>query len=356
MNLMPPSYKNQEEKKKYFSMEIINTEDDLKRLFKEILPEKYNQKGIWRGLPESRFKLYNTLQREDIPFKRLLSVDNVINSIKNSATYFDSWQGKIIPRYFRNYRIENISIFAKLSILRHYGVPSPLIDWTRDPRFALFFATQDQSEIANNEIDEYFSIYYITTDHPYYKLDAKLGYREVLEEDDDFRNEVNKRINFVFQHGGDNILQQEAKIKAENELLQIALNDLKLTLSNIKKQNIQRIEDQQNDGILHYIRNNLNITAQSGLFIINTDPIRPLEDAIFSRINELAKQDNELDVSCAMKRHKENFFCFDIHKRFTERIIRELNKQNIRKETMEPDLKKLKDDITFEMITAEINR
>ena len=356
-NLLP-EYSNQDEKRKFFSLEIIDTEDQFKDLFEKVLPSKFKEGGVWRGVSESQYKLFNSLQREDVKYKKLSSDDDVIIAIKNSANHLDNWRSNIISKYFKNYGIEDVPIFAKLSILRHYGVPSPLIDWTRDPRVALFFATQKHNNVDKEGIDNYFSIYFMTPNHPYYKLDFKLGYREVLENDEDFKNEVAKRVNIVVKHGGDHFLQQELRERVENEYLQIALNDLELTLGNIKKQNIQRIEDYPNDKIRHFIRNNLNITAQNGLFIINTDPIRPLEEAILFRINNLAMQVGypTIDINKATKINKENFFCFDIHKKFINRIIFELKKQNFTKKTMEPNLKKLKDEITFEKITEGISR
>lgn len=351
-----PEYRSLDEKKEFFTQVRIDTEKDFEDLFKILLPQKFDQGGIWRGLPESRFKLYNSIQREDVSSKKLSTVDDVIVTIKNSAYYLDTWRRNIVSKYFRNYGVDDVPIFAKLSILRHYGVASPLIDWTRDPRVALFFATQKQSCLVNDGINDYFSIYFISTEHPYYKLDSKLGYSEVLKNDTDFKNAIEKRVNFVIEHGGDHFLQMEAREKASREYLQLALNDIEMTLGSIKRQNIQRIEDCPNNEMSHYLRNNLHITAQEGLFIMNSDPFRPLEEAIHYRINKLAQQvdSQTIDVNKAIKINKDNFFCFDIHKRFTDRIILELGKLDFTTYTLEPNFKSLKDDITFGMITEGI--
>ena len=122
---------------------------------------------------------------------------------------------------------------------------------------------------------------------------------------------------------------------------------------------IQRIDDSHNDKINHYTKSNYNITAQNGLFIINTDPYLPLEEAILQRINSPIIKRNEDDpIDEWEERNRENLICFDIHKKFIPLILEALNSKevNITEETMFPDFKRLKDEINFEKITENIRQ
>lgn len=46
-------YQNLEEKKNFFTQITIESESDFELLFKELLPIKLKEGGIWRGLSES---------------------------------------------------------------------------------------------------------------------------------------------------------------------------------------------------------------------------------------------------------------------------------------------------------------
>lgn len=331
MSLIPPPYKYQDEKKEFFSLRIIDNDEELFN-FMKILPKSFHEKaGIWRGLPESRYKLYNSLQRKNLFFKKLNSVEDVIRYIIDSSNKLTIWNKGLIPSYFSNNNIEHVSIYAKLSILQHFGSETPLLDWTRNPNVAMYFATQSLYKTTEEDlIDNYFSIYFINRNHPYFEFNTELGVELLISE-----KKTNEEINAYF-------------------------NDDNYILKSIHDFPIQCVNDKGNKVVNHSTMSNYNITAQNGLFILNSDPYRPLEEAILNRIQKFSNEHHAVSIlfENALLENQKHFICYDIHKKFIPKITSALNSKeiNITKETMEPDFNRLKDDISFEKIIKILNK
>src|SRR5688500_13352585 len=84
------------------------------------------------------------------------------------------WNGNFFKRYLSNYKISVFSIFSALSVLRHHGTPTPLLDWSRNPLVALLFAAHSTNHYNTDcEIEQYFSLYEMKEEHPVYGLDSR---------------------------------------------------------------------------------------------------------------------------------------------------------------------------------------
>jgi DNA-binding transcriptional MerR regulator len=339
-----PEYSNHDEKRKFFSLEIIDTEDQFFR-FMSILPKLYDEKkGIWRGLPESRYKLYNSLQRENLITRELKSPKDVIKRINELTEKLTTWNRDVVKRYFyNNHKLQHVPIYAALSILQHYDCKTPLLDWTRNPNVALYFATNSKNEVSvKNKIDNYFSLYLLHKEHPYIKFNSKSGYEFF----------TSKQIKIVFAR-----IKTFKRWRFSIQEINNYLNDRSNILKDIERFPIQLINDESEDGLTHYLNLNNNINAQDGLFILNADPHLSLEDSIFQRKNDLTKDNSDLksDIEQASIKNKDNFTCYDIHKKFIPQILKALSSSqiNITDSTMFPNFDELKKDISFEKTTVK---
>jgi len=108
---------------------------------------------IYRGQANAEWKLESTLERKTPKNITVNSYFNLMLKIWNSAdTYKEKWSG--LEKKIKNLNIKNIHLFPTLeansmqiirfmSHLRHYGFPSPLLDWSVNPRKAAFFAFEN---------------------------------------------------------------------------------------------------------------------------------------------------------------------------------------------------------------------
>jgi hypothetical protein len=328
------NYKHIKEKSEFYYLRVIETELELNKLFDFI---SKNNNFIWRGINNSKYANYTSLQRQNLKTKELNSIDDVIQYIDKLDKYFDEWNNKLFTRYFNNYNIKEIPIFSKLSILRHHGVPTPLLDWSRNPNIALYFATE-----LNNEKPDYISLYCITDDHPYYNFNFKVGIREVVTKYETYRSRLQVQLDYMSKHC-DQVLLDEFEKKFYKEFCQHAFTQKTYVYNNIKLLPIERIDDLDDDDFKLYINNNYNITVQEGLFILNADPYLPLEKAIFERVNIITNEEHKKVEG--LQRCKENFLCFDISRQLVRVIVEYLNQIGIHKETVYPDLSRLKKEI-----------
>jgi hypothetical protein len=124
--------------------------------------DKYNY--FFRGLTEARYQLYTSSQR--------IWITNQMKEWGPSFTYLQfvqklidaSKEEPLFKKVFDFYGLLDSEVdFPLLSVLQHYGAPTPLMDWSYNLDVALYFATEDVSLPANptNPIDDYFSVYVI---------------------------------------------------------------------------------------------------------------------------------------------------------------------------------------------------
>ena len=168
-----PEYETFVEKNTFFKVSInhknnkIDTTTKFNNWYNEFTSrmesEQKWERYFFRGMGEAKYKIFNSAQR--------LWFTTEIGSWKTNAKYEDfvqklidaSKKDSLFKRVFEFYKVAGGRIdFPILSILQHYGGPTPLMDWSYDLNVALFFATESvKMENTSNELDNYFSIYII---------------------------------------------------------------------------------------------------------------------------------------------------------------------------------------------------
>ena len=117
-----------------------------------------NRKFLYRGQPDSTWKLTTTLDRYlmvSVPmadyyhyaFRAKPRIETYLNrtwDLPNPQKYrewIDDHDGVMFARY---------EGYEYLAFLRHHGFPSPFLDWTASPYIAVFFAMRDVESRADS--------------------------------------------------------------------------------------------------------------------------------------------------------------------------------------------------------------
>lgn len=117
--------------------------------------KKYNQWATprFRGHSDADWKLETTLERftkksvdTERYFKMLRDIRPAVISITGK-----NWE---IPDEFQGGRLHPLG-YEFMIYLRHHGFPSPLLDWTRSPYVAAFFAFRSQERRRNDKVAIY---------------------------------------------------------------------------------------------------------------------------------------------------------------------------------------------------------
>lgn len=155
-------------------------EDRLQELKKKLQSKKSTTMQVppllYRGQGDGSWPLFTTLERE------LQAIDNItfswyyrlITRIKPQIESFTGthWNVREYPLYKKWAKEKNISTilnelghsrsveeYRYMTFLRHHGFPSPLLDWSRSPYVAAYFAFANIRKIPNDSMPDRVSIY-----------------------------------------------------------------------------------------------------------------------------------------------------------------------------------------------------
>lgn len=265
----------------------INTEDELNKKLIEL--EKLATLWVFRGEANSTWKLKTSIDR-----------------ISDSVSIFPFSEKESISQIIRTKRIydelkdlNSKNYLEILSFLQHHGVPTRLLDFTKSPYIALYFAFEDL-----NQNSEYASIY---------------AFRQHF---------FNTKLYSILCKPNQNI-QIDTK-SYQNEFLNYGLIDNFLTLYNeiLTYDEISFILPVEPDIF------NKRIYIQQGLFFLQGNSRIPFID------NLDAYQPSEL---------KENIFKINISRNLQKKIILKLANMGITPHTLYPGIDGLMKDMKLNL-------
>lgn len=140
--------------------------EDFQTQLKNLKDEHASSKILYRGQVDHTFNLLTTLERNGqvrlslMDYHRLISavkpqIESFTHSNWNILSYphgFNKWleeNGNLIPETF-GWSIEFQNTYSYMTYLRHYGFPSPFLDWTSSPYIAAYFAFRQSLQGKNN--------------------------------------------------------------------------------------------------------------------------------------------------------------------------------------------------------------
>jgi hypothetical protein len=248
---------------------------------------------IFRGMSDAKYKLYTSAQREWIlnDMEEWANPDYIgfINRLIQEAKNYP-----LLKQVFKVYNYsDSRSEFPILSILQHYGAPTPLMDWSYNIDVALFFATESiKCGHGNLSINDYFSIYRIN------KSKYKDEFLNLVDFDKDLRS------NFLsYKNWSDN-----PRNKNQNGIFFISDFESRNTPTSGTTSEIKIVARKPLTSIY-----NQNIIPQEGLFIFNPFSRKTLEEIFNVDINE---EGWDLNLT--------PFACFNIKKDLSEYVRRRI--------------------------------
>jgi len=277
-------YNTLEEKGLSFATrQTINTTSELNGIIDTLnkFAARRTEKYVFRGVNEARYRLYSSFQRLWITHELDKSgiehrdmISRMISACANPRT--------TLYKYYKRLGVI-CNDWLVLSFLQHYGAATPLLDFSKDPKIALFFACLDYNLApSDRQIDNYISIYY------YKSVDVANGVAPSI-----YNLAVKKAARYL-NYAGREFWTSDLSFKKISDDYKACIVPSYEHSSDICNKSKTKITE--------YAVSNLNLTAQEGQFICNFQERESLEDV-------LVKDDKKL------------LHCIDIHKSLIEYII-----------------------------------
>jgi hypothetical protein len=252
----------------FFNVQIINNSTELESLISQY---SSSTDYIYRGVHDGSWKIFASSQRDYIEHdlsNKFKNYDTYLKSIyENSKNTHDNLLEKLYDgtRQIFTYNGNNTvnipynSLWA-FSFLQHYKTPSPFIDFTGDFYAALFFAT-DNSYISDNSflLSDYVQINLFLKKN--LNPDHSLLIDSIKQTEQDNPGNIDIALNIFINHF--DYFNKKSKIFYVDR--------------NIKTKKIFPSNSSPNIEIDFNIFN-LNIIAQNGLFFINYEEDKCLEE------------------------------------------------------------------------------
>ena len=131
-------------------MKIYSIEDFYKFLQKQT--KAVDLYRMYRGVHNSNFKLIPSIGR-------LKTIDGAKFSLKEEIVLFNTFRNKAYP-FLRDYDDDKLEL---LSIGQHHGLPTRLLDWTKTPLVAVYYAVEESFTKDDEKQTDYSCVYIYST-------------------------------------------------------------------------------------------------------------------------------------------------------------------------------------------------
>lgn len=312
-------YESLQGKNIYFETENrIETKQDFNDLWRELTRLYRSKEYLFRGVDEAKYKLYTSSQRFWVTQELNKQNNRYHEFIKRLIAESRQWNRSTISKLLEANGIRN-DVFAYLSYMQHFRVPTPLLDFSYNPFVALFFAVDSlQAYPSDREIDNYCSLYVTNSSNEYFQ---------------DMKNALEISLKGGF-------------LKEEDFYDRMSTHPTQLI---------------ETDNPIFKVLNNTNIINQEGLFFYNNHPVYPIEEIYYQNIQEVQQYLDEYEFK--ESKYAPHFArCINIHKGLKEYILTKLATKGIDSEYIYPNIEKLAgyavtkalafDDTTFELEEA----
>ena len=294
--MTPPNYESFEEKSEVFKENFkIDNEEEVDSLVS--MYSSHEKDFLYRGINTATYKLYSSSQVQWMlsdAISKKTNIEDYYNFIMDSIEL--TRENNRVKQYIKDNGISDNDLFI-LALMQHYGMPSPVLDFSHSIFGALYFAWDKCDRTLSDtqtQLSDYISLYVI-----------------------------NKKIDWVncsVQNVMKNSAQQLNDMLQKDKLFTAGMVDtkdvekefLKLPYLKFKDWNFVAVEDNPENPVkisipalkfdCEYQIINDRIISQQGMFIANNTLDKPLVELM----NDWCKE--------------KYFVCYNIHKKLLDYI------------------------------------